>query len=195
MKTGIYVPIPPRYRPLAAAERGGRGRTAWARTRRGRPPGYRLALDSVLEAESLGFDIALFAERHLGTDLESWLLASAVASHTSGITVMPAMNPDFWHPNIVAKMAATLDRIAPGRSAINFVTGWNTAENTFFSTVRHADEEAKYARAESYMETLRATWAANAAPPATPRRRATSSHLHRCPWSPPPAAFPPSSTR
>ncbi|GAA2881125.1 FMNH2-dependent alkanesulfonate monooxygenase [Pseudonocardia halophobica] len=161
MKTGIYVPIP---HVTAHSARLGEVDAAG---RRGLDPGtvdpgYRLALDSVTEAESLGFDIALFAERHLGTDLESWVLAAAVASHTHRITIMPAMNPDFWHPNIAAKMAATLDRVAPGRSAINFVTGWNTAENTFFSTVRPTGEEEKYSRAERYIETMRATWAADA---------------------------------
>lgn len=161
MRTGIYVPSPhvtAHSQRLTEIDEAGT---------RGLPPGevdpgYRLALDSVIEAEALGFDIALFAERHLGTDLESWLLAAAVASHTSRIQVMPASNPDFWHPNLVAKMAASLDRIAPGRSAINFVTGWNTAEQTFFSTVRHVDEDARYGRAERYIETMRATWAADA---------------------------------
>lgn len=160
MKTGIYVPIPhvtghsARLKAATVAAQKG--------LRMGEvDPGYELALESVLEAERLGFDIALFAERHLGPDLEAWILAAAVASHTKTIQIMPALNPDFWHPNVIAKMAATLDRIAPGRSAINFVTGWNADEARHFSSARHDDEEAKYSRAEAFIRTLRETLAAS----------------------------------
>jgi FMNH2-dependent dimethyl sulfone monooxygenase len=160
VKTGIYVPIPhvtahsPR---LAAATAAAQRPLAPLEV----DPAFTLARDSVLEAERLGFDLALFAERHLGPDLEAWVLGAAVASHTSRIQIMPASNPDFWHPNMLAKMAATLDRIAPGRSAINFVTGWSRDEQSYFSSVRHDSDEARYSRAEAFIDTMRATWSAD----------------------------------
>lgn len=159
MKTGIYVPIP--HVTAHSPRLSESTRAAELPLKPGAvDPGYKLALESTLGAERLGFDLALFAERHLGPDLEAWVLASAVASHTSRITIMPASNPDFWHPNMLAKLAATLDRIAPGRSAINFVTGWSVEEASHFSSVRHTSEDARYDRAEAFIETMRATWAA-----------------------------------
>ena len=157
MKTGIYVPIPHvtvNSPVLAAATRAAQLPLPVGQT----DPGFALALDATLEAERLGFDLALFAERHLGPDLEAWILAAAVASHTSTIRIMPASNPDFWHPNLLAKLAVTLDRIAPGRSAINFVTGWNVDEATHFGSVRHESDDARYARAEAFIATMRGTW-------------------------------------
>ena len=43
-------------------------------------PAYELARDVLLEADAAGFDIILFAERHLGADLEAWVLASAISA-------------------------------------------------------------------------------------------------------------------
>lgn len=161
MRAGIYVPVPHvtlHSDQLATSTRAAQEPLLPTEV----DPGFTLALDSTLEAERFGFDIALFAERHLGPDLEAWMLAAAVASQTSKITIMPAANPDYWHPNILAKMAATLDRIAPGRSAINFITGWGETEIQYFSEVRHASDDARYARAEAFIETMRHTWAASA---------------------------------
>lgn len=167
MKAGMYVPVP---HVTAHSER--LAATTAAAQEPLLPlevdPGFTLALEETLEAERLGYDIALFAERHMGPDLEAWVLASAVASHTSRIRIMPASNPDFWHPNLLAKLAASLDRIAPGRAAINFVTGWGETEIQYFSTQRHANDDARYARAEAFIETMRTTWSAAADSPLPP---------------------------
>lgn len=74
------------------------------------------AREIVLRAEESGFDLVLVAERHRGPDLEAWILTAALASLTSRIRIMPAVYPGLWHPTLIAKMAASLDRIAPGRS-------------------------------------------------------------------------------
>jgi alkanesulfonate monooxygenase SsuD/methylene tetrahydromethanopterin reductase-like flavin-dependent oxidoreductase (luciferase family) len=63
---------------------------------------------------------------------------------------------------MLAKMAATLDRIAPGRAAINFVMGWGDQEIQYFSTQRHPNDDARYARAEAFIQTMRATWSSSA---------------------------------
>jgi len=45
---------------------------------------------------------------------------------------MTAVHPGLWHPTLVAKMAASLDRLTRGRTAINLVTGWNVEEHRMF---------------------------------------------------------------
>ncbi|MBN9110450.1 MAG: LLM class flavin-dependent oxidoreductase [Pseudonocardia sp.] len=157
MRAGLFVPVP---HAVVATDAMRAATEAAARPlERGCPdPNFALARDATVVADRLGFDVALFAERHLGPDLSAWILASAVAPSTRDIRIMPAANPDFWHPAILAKFAASLDRIAPGRTAVNLVTGWWEAEHTAFSAVRHADDEAKYARAEEFVATVRALW-------------------------------------
>lgn len=157
MRAGIYAPVAhvvPHIPELADIAR----ESALPLNTGERDRGYELVRRFILDADRMGFDIALFAERHIGQDLEAWILASSLAGQTNRIRVMPAVNPDFWHPGLIAKMAASLDRIAPGRSAINFVTGWNEAEHKAFSSVRHPDDDAKYARAEEFVDTMRALW-------------------------------------
>lgn len=157
MRLGLYAPVShatPRYGGLVDYP---------DRSRHGLSPGvadpaFVLARDVVLAAERRGFDIALFAERHLGPDLECWITAAAVAGQTSTIRVMPALNPDYWHPAVAAKMALSLDRISPGRSAINFVTGQFPAEQAAFSSVRHGSDEEKYRRAGEFVATMHALW-------------------------------------
>ena len=43
-------------------------------------PAYTVARDTLLAADAAGFDIILYAERQLGTDLLAWVLASAIAA-------------------------------------------------------------------------------------------------------------------
>ena len=117
MQFGFYAPVPHVTVGSAAIDRSVAGAL--------RPlapgasdPAFELTRAMIVEGERLGFDIVLFAERHLGADLEAWVLGAAIAPSTSRIRTMIAVHPGLWHPAIVAKMAASLDRIAPGRMAI-----------------------------------------------------------------------------
>jgi FMNH2-dependent dimethyl sulfone monooxygenase len=121
-------------------------------------PGYDLSRDVLLAADRAGFDIILFAERHLGADLEAWVLASAISSQTERIKAMVAVHPGLWHPVMVAKMAASLDRISKGRMVINLVTGWNVEEHRMFGGDVLLESEDRYTRAEEFVDILRGMW-------------------------------------
>ena len=121
-------------------------------------PAWSLARDVLLAADDAGFDIVLFAERHLGADLEAWVLASAISSQTRRIKAMVAVHPGLWHPVMVAKMASSLDRIARGRMVINLVTGWNVDEHRMFGGDVMLESEARYTRAEEFVDVLRGVW-------------------------------------
>ena len=71
---------------------------------------------------------------------------------------MVAVHPGLWHPELIAKMAVSLDRITRGRMAINLVTGWNVEEHTMFGGDVLQDTDDRYVRAEEFVEVLRGLW-------------------------------------
>jgi FMNH2-dependent dimethyl sulfone monooxygenase len=100
----------------------------------------------------------LYAERHLGADFEAWVLAAAVSSWTKNLIAMPAVHPGLWHPTLIAKMAASLDRLTTGRMAINLVTGWNEVEHTMFGGDVLLNNDDRYIRAEEFLLVMRGMW-------------------------------------
>ncbi len=120
---------------------------------------YALGHEVLLEADRVGFDIILFAERHLGPDIAAWVMASAIGAQTKRIRNMIAVHPGLWHPVMTAKLAASLDRICPGRMAINIVTGWNEKEFRMFGgEVMLEDDALRYRRAKEFIDILRGVW-------------------------------------
>src|SRR5437868_6561348 len=119
---------------------------------------FQLAKDVLCEADTSGFDLVLYAERHLGADFEAWILAAAISSWTRNIRAMPAVHPGLWHPTLIAKMTACLDRLTTGRMAINVVTGWNEVEARMYGGDILLHEHDRYIRAEEFVRVLRGMW-------------------------------------
>jgi FMNH2-dependent dimethyl sulfone monooxygenase len=109
-------------------------------------------------ADRVGFDVVLFAERHLGSDLEAWMMASAASAWTQRIKLMVAVHPGLWHPQIIAKMTTSLDRLSGGRAAINLVTGWNVEEARMYGGDVMLHDDDRYVRAEEFVAILRGMW-------------------------------------
>jgi FMNH2-dependent dimethyl sulfone monooxygenase len=55
-------------------------------------------------------------------------------------------------------MASSLDRLTPGRMAINLVTGWNVEEHHMFGGDTLLNNDDRYVRAEEFIEILRGMW-------------------------------------
>lgn len=121
-------------------------------------PAWELAKDVLLAADDSGYDIILFAERHLGADMEAWVLGSAISSLTKRIRSMIAVHPGLWHPQLIAKMFASLDRLTKGRVAMNLITGWNVEEFTMYGGDTMLYNDDRYVRAEEFMEILQGMW-------------------------------------
>lgn len=121
-------------------------------------PAFTLAKDVLCAADESGFDLCLYAERHLGADFEAWILAAAISSWTRNIRAMPAVHPGLWHPTLIAKMVSCLDRLTTGRSAINLVTGWNEVEARMYGGDILLQEDDRYIRAEEFLAVLRGMW-------------------------------------
>jgi FMNH2-dependent dimethyl sulfone monooxygenase len=157
MRFGIWTPLPHtvydeqlKAESIAASYHRGEEATDIA---------YRFALDTVMKAEGYGFDITLVAERFLGTDLESWMLAAALAAKTRSIGIMPAVHPGIVAPQLVAKMAASLDRISNGRVSINVVNGWNREEfATFGNGSELGDDGMRYRRMDEFVQVVKGLW-------------------------------------
>jgi len=121
-------------------------------------PAYGLARGALATADRAGFDLVLFAERHLGTDLNAWMLAGAATSFTSRLRLLVAVHPGLWSPQLIAKMTSSLDRMAKGRAAINLVTGWNVAEARMYGGDVMLEDDDRYVRAEEFVTVLRGMW-------------------------------------
>ena len=118
---------------------------------------YDLGVDLLLTADQVGFDLTLFAERHLGHDIHGWVNAAAIASHYEHMRALVAVHPGLWDPVMIAKMSVSLDRIAKGRMALNIVNGWFDEEFEMFGgTILHGAE--RYKRATEFIDVLRGLW-------------------------------------
>lgn len=127
------------------------------------PPGRRDAQfdhcsDVIKAAENSGFQLCLFAERHLGSDMTAWILASAVAPRLETMRALVAVHPGLWDPVLTAKLAVSLDRLCKGRMALNIVNGWFDEEFKMFGgTVLQGEE--RYRRTSEFIDILRGLWA------------------------------------
>ncbi len=119
---------------------------------------FEFGLDVMLAAEKAGFDIILFAERHLGPDLMTWVVAGAIGSRLERMRSMVAVHPGLWHPTLIAKLAVTLDRVCKGGMAINLVTGASEAEFQMFGGTAMLNTDGRYVRATEFVKTIQGMW-------------------------------------
>jgi F420-dependent oxidoreductase-like protein len=91
-------------------------------------------------AEDLGYD-SLCRSDHLtglGGDsrrpsLETWTSLTALALRTKRIRFGPMVSPlTFYHPALLAKMAAAVDTLSGGRLDLGLGAGWNEPEHRMF---------------------------------------------------------------
>ncbi|WP_426326157.1 LLM class flavin-dependent oxidoreductase [Microbacterium sp. E-13] len=148
------------------------------------------AVDVIGRADEFGFDVTLVAERFMGPDLESWILATTLAARTSRITIMPAVHPGVMPPQVVAKLAMSLDRVSGGRAAINVVNGWWEDELQNYSNGQWlTDPEGRYRRMGEYMEVLHLLWSGEPATFQGEYFQFTDTVLPMSPISAPPQIF------
>jgi dimethylsulfone monooxygenase len=121
-------------------------------------------LNPVLQAEQLGIDYLLVAQRWWGTGDEiegstydCLAMTSFYAARTERIKLVTAIHPGFFLPAPIAKWGATIDRITGGRWSINVTSGWHEAEFGMYGAelLEHDD---RYARSREFIEILRGVW-------------------------------------
>lgn len=155
MKFGVWAPLPHTIGreeevEVALEELGTPGR--------GLPVdrSYAFVRDVVKRAEELGFDITLVAERLVARDLEAWIVASALAVETSRIEIMTAVHPGIFAPQLVAKMAASLDRLSGGRACLNVVPGRRSHEFDLYGAGGWLDDASlRYQRVDEFIRVVK----------------------------------------
>jgi pyrimidine oxygenase len=84
---------------------------------------------------------------------------AALAASTESIMLYASVATPTLHPAMVARMAVTIDSVAPGRFGINIVAGWNKSEYAQMG-VWPGDEfyEQRYEYAGEYVKIMRELW-------------------------------------
>ncbi|GGZ33421.1 pyrimidine monooxygenase RutA [Streptomyces inusitatus] len=131
-------------------------------------PTFELNKAIVQRAEEYGLDFALSMIKLKGFGgetefwdhcLESFTLTAALAAVTERIRLYASAPVLALPPAIAARMAATIDSIAPGRAGVNIVTGWAPAEYAQMGLWPGDEHFAnRYARAAEYVTVLRQLW-------------------------------------
>src|ERR1700722_14135884 len=154
MRLGIWCPAPLSIRPDARVKPAF---DALTRPGGGVDQSYLYAVDVLRRAEQLGFEITLIAQRFFGPDLDSWMLAAALATQTKSIEIMAAVHPGIMDPRTVAKHAASIDRISGGRFCVNIVNGSRPEEFYAFGEWLESGE-ARYHRMQEFIAVMKGLW-------------------------------------
>ncbi|HEX8830122.1 MAG TPA: LLM class flavin-dependent oxidoreductase, partial [Longimicrobium sp.] len=115
-------------------------------------------------SEEIGFDLTLLAELFLndikGADaptLDAWSTAAALAAVTRRLELMVAVRPTFHSPAILAKQAASIDRISGGRLSLNVVSSWWATEARKYG-VQFDEHDDRYARTSEWLDVVDGMW-------------------------------------
>lgn len=132
-------------------------------------PTFALNREVTLAAERYGFEFALSMIKLRGFggpseywdhNLESFTLMAGLASITSRIKLFASAAVLTIPPAVLARMAVTIDAIAPGRFGVNIVSGWQKAE---YEQMGIWPGEVHFARrydyCGEYVQVMRDLWA------------------------------------
>lgn len=115
-------------------------------------------------SEELGYDLTLVAELLLNDikgisapSLDAWSTAAALAAVTETLEIMVAVRPSFHPPALLAKQAATIDRISNGRLSLNVVSAWWKDEARRYG-VAFDQHDDRYARTSEWLDVIGAAW-------------------------------------
>ncbi|MBP1806282.1 pyrimidine utilization protein A [Rubellimicrobium aerolatum] len=180
MDMGVFIPI---------------GNNGWliSRTAPQYMPSFELNKAIVQKAEGYGLDFALSMIKLRGFggetefwdhNLESFTLMAGLAAATSRITLVASTAILTLPPAIVARMATTLDSIAPGRIGVNIVTGWAKAEYTQMGLWPGDDYFGyRYDYAGEYVKIMKDLWSEGSC-----THHGTHFRMDDCRMSPPPSS-------
>jgi pyrimidine oxygenase len=132
-------------------------------------PSFDLNRTIVQRAEFYGLDFALSMIKLRGYNgpseywvhnLESFTLMAGIAAVTRQIQLFASVAVLTMPPALVARMAVTIDSIAPGRFGVNIVTGWQPKEYKQMG-LWPGDEHfaCRYDHASEYVHIMRELWA------------------------------------
>jgi pyrimidine oxygenase len=132
-------------------------------------PTFELNRKICQEAEKYGFGFALSmiklrgsggVTEHWDYALESLTLMAGIAAVTEKIKLYATVSTLTLPPPMVARMAVTIDDIAPGRFGINIVSGWNQSEYSQMGIWPGAKHyENRYDYSTEFVTIMKELWA------------------------------------
>jgi pyrimidine oxygenase len=156
---------------------------------------FALNRDVTLLAEQYGFEFALSMVKLRGFGgesefwdhaLESFTLMAGIAAVTQQIKLYASSAVLTLPPAIAARMATTIDSIAPGRFGINIVSGWAEAEYTQMGLWPGKEHyERRYEYSAEYVTVMRQLWETG-----TSNHKGAYFQMTDCRLSPLPSAMP-----
>ena len=156
---------------------------------------FALNRDVTLLAEKYGFEFALSMVKLRGFGgesefwdhaLESFTLMAGIAAVTQRIKLYASTAVLTLPPAIAARMASTIDSIAPGRFGINIVSGWAEAEYTQMGLWPGKEHyERRYEYSAEYVTIMRQLWDTG-----TSDHKGAYFQMTDCKLSPRPSATP-----
>ena len=130
----------------------------------GMEPTWDYASRLAIRSERIGFDVTLVAELNLNDikgveapSLDAWSTAAALAAVTERIEIMVAVRPTFHLPALLAKQAASIDRISKGRLSLNVVSSWWADEAKMYG-VHFEQHDDRYARTSEWLDVVDGVW-------------------------------------
>lgn len=131
-------------------------------------PTWELNRDVTLAAERQGFEIVLSMVKFRGFGgpsqywdhaLDSFTLMAGLAVATTRIQLFASIGVLALEPPVAARMAATVDAIAPGRFGVNVVSGWQMAEYDQMGIwPGQSHYERRYEYCAEYVQILQQLW-------------------------------------
>lgn len=131
-------------------------------------PTWELNKEVTLLAEEAGFEIALSMVKFRGFGgktgywdeaLESFTLTAGLAQATRSIQLIASVGVLAVNPAFAARMATTIDAMAPGRFGLNIVSGWQMAEyDQMGAWPGQSHYERRYEYCGEYVAILKELW-------------------------------------
>ena len=156
MQLGVFIPI---------------GNNGWliSTTSPQYMPSFELNRTIVQKAERFGLDFALSMIKLHGFggpsqfwdhNLESFTLMAGLAAVTTKIQLFATCAVLTMPPPITARMAMTIDSIAPGRFGVNIISGWQRAEYAQMGIWPGAEHyKRRYKYCAEYVTVMKELWA------------------------------------
>jgi alkanesulfonate monooxygenase SsuD/methylene tetrahydromethanopterin reductase-like flavin-dependent oxidoreductase (luciferase family) len=92
--------------------------------------------------------------------LDPFVLAGTLAQTTRYSALFTTTHAPTMHPIVVAKQAATIDRLSGGRFAMNIVGGWNRREFEMFG-IDLLPHDERYDYLAEWLDIIRSLWTSN----------------------------------
>jgi len=83
---------------------------------------------------------------------------TAISQHTKHVGLIATASTTFYDPYNLARLLASLDQASDGRAGYNAVTSVIDDFALNYNLSQHLDREARYQRADEFLDVLRALW-------------------------------------